>query len=115
MDARQKERAGSLRAFVSHHPDGWHHGNWERLVGELRSQELLKAGEEEEVGKELERERVRQMLESLSITGLGPKRREAVVEQFGHMWHLRHASPEDLASVPGVTKRIANDLATALQ
>lgn len=115
MDARQKELTGTLRAFASRHPDGWNHGDWVGLVDELRSRQLLDTGEEERVGKELERERVRQMLEGLSVTGLGPKRREAVAEQFGHVWQLRNASASDLASVPGVTKGIANDLATALR
>ncbi len=115
MDARHKERAATLRAFVSHHPDGWHHGDWEGLVGDLRSRKLSYPGEEDEVGKELERERVRQLLEGLSITGLGPKRREAVAEAFGHVWQLRHASAVDLASVPGITRRIADELTVALE
>jgi hypothetical protein len=115
MDARHKERAATLRAFVSHHPDGWNHGDWEGLLGDLRSRELSYPGEEDEVGKELERERVRQVLEGLSVAGLGPKRREAVAEAFGHMWKLRHASADDLASVPGMTRRIAEALAAALE
>jgi DNA-directed RNA polymerase sigma subunit (sigma70/sigma32) len=114
MDVRHKERSGTLRAFVSHHPDGWYHSDWEGLVGDLLSRDLLYPGEEDEVGKELERERVRQMLEGLSIPGLGPKRREAVAERFGHVWELRHASADELAAVPGVTKRIADALHTAL-
>ncbi|MEX2466193.1 MAG: helix-hairpin-helix domain-containing protein [Gemmatimonadota bacterium] len=115
MDAQSEHRAEALRAFVSRHPDGWHHGDWERLVGELRGRGLLPDGQEDLLGKELERERVRQILESLEVPGLGPKRREAVAEAFGHVWKLRNASVEDVVSLPTISRRIAADLVAALR
>lgn len=36
------------------------------------------------------------------VPGLGPKRRAAVVSHFGSVAHLKQATPEDIAEVPGI-------------
>jgi hypothetical protein len=111
---KAEQRAGALRDFVDRHPDGWRHSEWEHLVGDLRGRGLLADGQEESVGKELEKMRVRKTLEELSVPGLGPKRRETVASAYGHMWDLRNATAEDLAALPGLNRRIATDLISAL-
>ena len=49
------------------------------------------------------------MLESLfdEIPHLGEMRRKALLEQFGSIAGLRKASEEQIASIPGIGKRIA--------
>lgn len=104
-----------IRAFLDVHPDGWSHADWERLVGELRGAGLLTDGDEEALGHDLERERLRATLDRLSIAGLGPKRRAAIIEQYPRLWELRQASADELASLPTISKALASELVDALR
>jgi excinuclease ABC subunit C len=45
--------------------------------------------------------------ELLDIPGIGPNRRRAILERFGSLAGARTASPDELASVPGVSRRLA--------
>ena len=115
MTDQAEERVETLRAFLDRHPGGWYHSDWERLVDDLRTRGLLPEGGEEVVGRELEKARVRQTLQGLGVQGLGPKRRDSVADAYGHLWELRNASAEELAALPGLTKRIATDVVVALR
>ena len=42
-----------------------------------------------------------------AIPGIGPKRRKALLQQFGSLDGLRHATVEEIASVPGVPLPVA--------
>lgn len=114
MSKRDEKRAETLRNFVQEHPDGWSHDEWERLVQDCHHRGLIDPGDEDALGRALERERIVQTLATLPVKGLGPKRREKVAEHFEHLWMLRNASTDDLASVPSVTRPIAEDLHRAL-
>lgn len=45
-----------------------------------------------------------------AIPGIGPKRLQALLQHFGGMQGLLTASMESLASVPGISKKLATDL-----
>jgi excinuclease ABC subunit C len=44
------------------------------------------------------------------IPGIGPKRRQALIKRFGSLDGIRAASVEELASVPGMTRKSAEEL-----
>jgi excinuclease ABC subunit C len=48
------------------------------------------------------------------IDGIGPKRRRALLQKFGSIQAIRAASVEELAAVPGMTKRAAQVLKDTL-
>jgi len=103
----------TLRGFVADHPEGWSHGHWQDLLHHL-SEDGFDTGQPDQIGLELERERVRAVLEGAGIRGLGPKRREAVAARFGSLWHLRHASVEDLSEGSDLPTSLAEKLHAAL-
>ncbi len=48
------------------------------------------------------------------IEGVGPKRRRALLAKFGSLEAIRNASIEELAAVPGMNRRAAEELKTQL-
>ena len=44
------------------------------------------------------------------VEGIGPKRRQALLKKFGSIEAIRQASLEELAAVPGMNRRAAEDL-----
>ncbi|HRV91046.1 MAG TPA: excinuclease ABC subunit UvrC [Anaerolineae bacterium] len=48
------------------------------------------------------------------VDGIGPKRRKALLRQFGSLDGIRAATIEELAAVPGMTRRAAEDLKAQL-
>jgi excinuclease ABC subunit C len=44
------------------------------------------------------------------IPGIGPKRRQALLREFGSVRQLREAAPEKIASVKGVSLKLAHQL-----
>ena len=48
------------------------------------------------------------------INGVGPKRRRELLRHFGGWQEVSRASAEDLAKVPGISQKLAEDIYTAL-
>jgi excinuclease ABC subunit C len=48
------------------------------------------------------------------VPGIGPKRRSALLKHFGSIDAIRAASEEDLAAVPGMTRKAAEQLKASL-
>jgi excinuclease ABC subunit C len=48
------------------------------------------------------------------IPGIGPKRKKALLKAFGSVKKLRAASVDEIASVPGVGREVAETVAEAL-
>ena len=49
------------------------------------------------------------------IPGIGTKRRRELLRQFGGLQALQNASAADLAKVPGISKRLAEQIYLALK
>ncbi len=48
------------------------------------------------------------------VPGIGPKRRQALLQHFGSIEAIRQASVDEMAAVPGMTRRVAEQLKEAL-
>lgn len=115
MGAEKRARLrDDLRSFVSEHPSGWDHQDWLGLLSSLETKGI-DVSETETIGLELERERVRQRLAELEISGLGPKRRDALAERFPTWWNLQHASTEQIAEIGSIHRALAEKVVRALQ
>jgi excinuclease UvrABC nuclease subunit len=103
-----------LQAFVERHPEGWSHEEWLGLLAELGN-----GGEDVHdaaaVGLALEKTRLAWELSRCRVKGLGPKRREALVDRFETLWRLREAPVEDVAGVPTITQELAEQLVQAMR
>ncbi|NTU71863.1 MAG: excinuclease ABC subunit UvrC [Coriobacteriia bacterium] len=49
------------------------------------------------------------------ITGLGPKRKKALLKQFGSVKRLREATVDEIAAVPGIPRVVAEEVAAVLR
>jgi len=49
------------------------------------------------------------------VPGLGPARRTALLKHFGSLKRLREATPDQIAEVPGIGRRTAEQIAAALR
>jgi len=56
------------------------------------------------------RARARFMSKLDAIPGVGPRRRRALLRRFGSLRRVGEASPEEIASVPGVTLTLATQI-----
>lgn len=113
MAKTRNELDEALRAFVTEHPRGWNHAEWEGLLGHL-SKSGVAARDPDAIGIALEQRRLAATLERLGVRGLGPKRRDAVVDRFARIWDLKHASVDEVAGLPSLTRQIAEDLLDAI-
>lgn len=109
-DANMKNR---LKDFVQDHPDGWDHQSWLSLLSDLEG-EGVDVSNSEEIGRELEQTRLAVTLQEKNVSGLGPKRIQAVVDRFGTLWNLRHASVEEIADIPTIHASLADKVRDAL-
>jgi hypothetical protein len=101
-----------LREFASARPSGWGHDDWLAFLDTLKERGH-DTSDAEGIGRQLERERLATVLSS--VPGLGPKRVEALVERFETLWSARHAGVEEVASVPGIPRALAERVAEALR
>ena len=65
-------------------------------------------------GHRQRRQKRRRQSELDGISGIGPKRRRELLTHFGGMAALRGASREELAKVPGISRKLAEDVYAAL-
>lgn len=93
-----------LRAFAIARPAGWGHEDWMAFLGHL-SEKGHDVSDHQAVGVRLERERLAVALEA--IEGLGPKRVHALTERFQTLWSMRHAEPDAVATVAGMTRPLS--------
>lgn len=102
-----------LQAFIDRHPDGWDHDGWLSLLASLEN-DGVDVSDPEDIGRSLERTRLASTLRSKSVQGLGPKRIEAVVDRFGTLWNLQHASADEIADIPTIPSALAAKLKGSL-
>jgi hypothetical protein len=98
-----------VRAFVHAHRDGWNHNEWLGFIDHLRVLGC-ESPDLDQVGLTLEKERIRALLSNSGIRGLGPKRIEAIAEEFSSWNQLLEADPSDLSSRTGVPFGIAREV-----
>jgi excinuclease ABC subunit C len=60
------------------------------------------------------RDKTRRQSRLEDIPGIGPKRRRQLLAHFGGLQEVLGANPEDLARVPGFSKKLAQEVYTAL-
>jgi excinuclease ABC subunit C len=48
------------------------------------------------------------------IAGIGPKRKRELMAYFGSLATIKGASPEEIAKVPGINQKLADDIYGAL-
>ena len=105
-----KER---LKDFVERHPEGWNHDDWLGLLTELQDGGA-DVSQPDAVGAQLERTRLRWVLDKHPVPGLGPKRRAALVDRFETLGQLRSASVAEVAEVPSINKALAEKVIGAI-
>jgi hypothetical protein len=114
MTSEMHGLAGTLRDFIARHPSGWSHQDWLQLLEDL-SRKGADTSNPDRIGADLERERLRVVLEGLSLKGLGPKRRDALASHFGSLWALKQASLDEVAGLPSFHRGLAKALEEALR
>ena len=65
-------------------------------------------------GHRQRRQKQRRHSELDDIDGVGPKRRRELLTHFGGIAAIRGASREELAKVPGISQKLADDIYAAL-
>jgi excinuclease ABC subunit C len=65
-------------------------------------------------GHKQARDKARRRSSLEDIPGVGPKRRRELLAHFGGLQEVMGANPEDLAKVPGFSKKLAQEVYTAL-
>jgi hypothetical protein len=101
-----------LRDFVAARPSGWGHDDWVVFLDYLRGRGHDTA-DSDAIGLALERERLSASLEG--VQGMGPRRTQALVERYDTLWSAKRADVDDLASVPGMNRALAEKVRQALQ
>ena len=100
-----------LRAFVQARPAGWDHGDWVTFVDHLRERGH-DTRDPDAIGLLLERERLWARL--AAIQGMGPRRIETLVERYDTIWSAHHAEVDELATLPGMNRSLAEKVRQAL-
>ena len=97
-----------VQVFVDEHPDGWSHADWDHFLFRLSARHV-NVTDVDQIGARLEAARLRRVLLTSGVDGLGPKRVDAIVEKFGSVWNLRQADPEQVASIPTIPRPLAEE------
>jgi hypothetical protein len=109
--ARPLDLRADLRDFITAQGGEWGHDEWTALLGRLgeRGHDVT---DPDAIGNTLEGERIAMALGA--VPGVGPRRVAALITRFGNLWSLRQASIDDLATVPGVPRALAERISAAL-
>lgn len=102
----------ALREFASERPDGWDHGDWMSFLDQLRERGF-EIDDPEEIGRQLERERLAVRLEQ--VKGVGPARVRSVVERYGTLWSLSQADVDEIAAIPNMPRGVAEEIQQTIQ
>ncbi|MQA88632.1 MAG: hypothetical protein GEU90_00150 [Gemmatimonas sp.] len=93
-----------LRDFASARPSGWGHDDWLNFLESLRSRGH-NVNDRDEIGLALEKERLDIALGT--IKGVGPQRRNALLERYANVWELRNADSSEVANAGGLDLGLA--------
>lgn len=93
-----------LRDFASARPEGWNHEDWVGFLESLQSRGHDIA-DRESIGVALEKERLDLALSG--VKGVGPQRRQALIEKYGTLWSLRGADPDEIAKTANMPRSLA--------
>ncbi len=66
-------------------------------------------------GHRAQRAKVRKTSTLQNIDGVGPKRRQALLQYLGGLQELKSASVEEIAKVPGISRSLAEKIQDALK
>lgn len=105
-------RQVALREFASAHPEGWDHREWVSFLDQLRERGF-ETDDPEEIGRQLERERLSVRLEP--VKGVGPARVRALVERFGTVWDLSQADADEIAALPNIPRSVAEEIRQTIE
>lgn len=102
--SKQPDLKKDLRDFASGRPQGWSHDDWLSFLESLgsRGHDIT---DREAIGLALEKERLDIALGR--VKGVGPQKRQALVEKYGNVWNLRNADVDEIASVASVSRNVA--------
>ncbi|MFL5538765.1 MAG: helix-hairpin-helix domain-containing protein [Longimicrobiaceae bacterium] len=100
-----------LRAFVTARPGGWGHEDWLAFLDHLRERGH-DTSDPEALGRALERERLAAILER--VQGMGPKRVSSVVDRYETVWSCARADVDEIATLPGMNRALAEKVRQAL-
>lgn len=100
-----------LRAFVQARPGGWGHEDWLAFLGHL-GERGHDTTDPDAVGLLLERERLWAVLER--VQGMGPRRIQAVVDRYETIWSAHQADVDELATLSGMNRSLAEKVRQAL-
>lgn len=109
----EKDMKGIIKEFYEAHQAGWNHEEWLGLLDQLAGLGH-DVSNPDSIGLGLERERVEASVRGLGIRGLGPRRIEAIADQFASLEALRAAGPEDIKGRTGIPAKIAGEIARLL-
>ncbi len=104
---RGRDLRRDLREFASARPQGWGHDDWLNFLESLKERGH-NINDREAIGVALERERLALRLEQ--VRGVGPQRRQALVERFGNVWSLRNADSREIAAAAGMPVSLAEQV-----
>ena len=105
------ELKADLRAFAAARPGGWEHDDWLTFLDHLKTRGH-ETGDDAEIGRLLERERLAVLLER--VPGMGPRRVASVVERYETAYSAARADVDDLAAVPGMNRALAEKVRQGL-
>jgi len=101
---RKGDLRKDLRDFASARPQGWNHDDWIQFLESLHARGH-NIEDREEIGRELERERLDLALSR--IDGVPAKCRKLLVERFGTVWKLRSEGADEIATLCGISPEVA--------
>jgi hypothetical protein len=93
-----------LRDFASARPQGWNHDDWLNFLESLKERGH-DINDRDAIGMMLEKERLDLALSR--IRGMGPQRRQALVERYGTIWNLRNADVDEIAATAKIPRNLA--------